>query len=394
MKAKLVFLISYLAYATYYLTRKNLSVVKSRLVDEGISMPMLGTIDALYLSAYAAGLFIMGALGDRFGAKKILVLGLLGSALCSIFFGSLSSALMFALAFFINGFFQSAGWPSGVKVMAPWFLAKSRGKIMGFWSTNYQIGGLLATMFASYFLMHFGWRMAFIGPGIIVAVAALLVWLFLPSININAENHQQSSWRIDYAELLKKPKIWALGFAYFGLKFIRYSFLFWLPFYLHRVLHFKEDTAAFLSLSTEIGGILGAISVGFLADRFMPHDRGRITIPLCLSLALCLFIYLKVGSLGIWPNFMAMAAVGFFLFGPDTLISGACAQDVGGPRLSASAAGFINGLGSIGGISQGFITVFISENFGWDALFYFFILVALLAALVMVPVQLKKPAVA
>lgn len=394
MKAKLVFLISYLAYATYYLTRKNLSVVKSRLVDEGISMQMLSTIDAGYLSAYAAGLFIMGALGDRFGAKKILVFGLLGSALCSIFFGSLFSAPLFALIFFANGFFQSAGWPSGVKVMAPWFEPKSRGKIMGFWSTNYQIGGLLATMFASYFLMHFGWRMAFIGPGIIVAVAAFLVWLFLPSINNSQENLKPSSWRVDYAELLKKPNIWALGFAYFGLKFIRYSFLFWLPFYLHRVLHFKEDTAAFLSLSTEIGGILGAISVGYLADRIIPHDRGRIAIPLCLLLAFFLFIYLKVGGLGLWPNFMAMAAVGFFLFGPDTLISGACAQDIGGPRLSGSAAGFINGLGSLGGISQGFITVYISENFGWDMLFYFFILVAFLAALIMMPVQLKKPALA
>lgn len=382
----LIFSISYLAYATYYLTRKNLSVVKSRLVDEGVSLSWLGTIDACYLSAYAIGLPINGALGDRFGAKRILTFGLIGSALSSILFGTQNFAPVFALAFFANGFFQSAGWPSGVKVMTPWFAKKSRGKIMGLWTTNYQVGGLLATMLASYFLLNFGWRFAFIGPGLAVAFIGISVWLFLPnSQSEKSSTLKAQTWRSDYRTLLKKPEIWSLGFAYFGLKLIRYSLLFWLPFYLHRVLKFGEDTAAYLALATEIGGIFGAIAVGFFADRYMAKDRSRMVMPCTLALALSLFLYQYVGSLGVWPNFLTMTMVGFFLFGPDTLISGACAQDVGGENLSGSAAGFINGLGSLGGITQGFFTVFISENFGWDALFSFFILVALGACAAMIP---------
>ena len=62
----LVFALTWLSYASYYLTRKNLSVVKSRLHDTlGVSMTVLGEIDTLYLACYALGMFASGALGDR-----------------------------------------------------------------------------------------------------------------------------------------------------------------------------------------------------------------------------------------------------------------------------------------------------------------------------------------
>jgi len=44
--------------------------------------------------------------------------------------------------------------------------------------------------------------------------------------------------------------------------------------------------------------------------------------------------------------------VGFMLFGPDTIISGAASVDVGGKQESIAAAGIINGIGSIGSIVQ------------------------------------------
>ena len=65
------FALTWLSYSSYYFTRKNLSVCKSRLHDDlGLSMTALGSIDTLYLASYALGMFLSGTLGDRIGARR------------------------------------------------------------------------------------------------------------------------------------------------------------------------------------------------------------------------------------------------------------------------------------------------------------------------------------
>jgi MFS transporter, OPA family, sugar phosphate sensor protein UhpC len=83
-----------------------------------------------------------------------------------------------------------------------------------------------------------------------------------------------------------------------------------------------------------------------------------------------------------------MALIGFCLFGPDTIICGAAAQDIGGKHNVAKAAGFINGVGSVGAIFQGFVTAGISKSrFGWNGLFYFFVLLAMLSCVALLLVK-------
>src|SRR5688572_5966895 len=51
-----VFGLTWVAYASYYLARKNFSVVKARLsTDLGLTKTQLGDIDTGYLAAYCAG---------------------------------------------------------------------------------------------------------------------------------------------------------------------------------------------------------------------------------------------------------------------------------------------------------------------------------------------------
>ena len=51
-----------------------------------------------------------------------------------------------------------------------------------------------------------------------------------------------------------------------------------------------------------------------------------------------------------------MVLIGFLLFGPDALVSSVAAQDLGGAAASGTAAGFINGVGSVGAILQASVT--------------------------------------
>jgi len=72
---------------------------------------------------------------------------------------------------------------------------------------------------------------------------------------------------------------------------------------------------------------------------------------------------------GTLANALALALLGALLFGPDSLLSGAAAQDAGGVEAAATATGFVNGIGSFGAVLQGLIVPPIAAHFGWTALF-------------------------
>ena len=47
-----------------------------------------------------------------------------------------------------------------------------------------------------------------------------------------------------------------------------------------------------------------------------------------------------------------LSMIGFMLFGPDSLLTGAGAMDLGSKKSALAAAGIINGMGSIGSMAQ------------------------------------------
>ena len=363
-----VFILTWVSYATYYFARKNFPVAKATIQSElGVSTAGLAAIDTVYLSTYAVGQFAGGWLGDRIGSRRLVGYGMILSALLICGFGASSSTQLFALFFGLNGFVQATGWPGNVKAMAGWYGPSERGKVMGFWSTCFQVGPFAATALAVFLMGRFGWRTAFFGPAIWVGLVGLLVLLFLQEKTVEAV----TSVKIKGAasEALRNPIVWLLGASYFGMKLIRYCIDFWLPYYLQKSLGYQRETAGYLSLAFQFGGVFGAVAVGWISDRYFPGRRGAVATVCTVALAVALLVYGRVAGLGLWVNFASMAVVGFFLFGPDALISGVAAPDLGGPRAAATVAGFINGCGSVGAIAQGVLVAGVSNRFGWEAVF-------------------------
>ena len=381
-----VFALTWLSYASYYFARKSFPVVKATISTQlGLSTATLAAIDTGFLATYAGGQFCCGWLGDRIGARRLVGYGMLGSAAVSAAFGASSLASLFLVLYALNGFFQASGWPGNVKAMAAVYGPSERGAVMGLWTTCFQVGPLVATALAAWLLAHHGWRSAFFGPAAWVALVGLAILLCLPE---RAPSEPQAASREPQAEIaaeiaaarrevLKNPMVWLLGASYFGLKLIRYCIDFWQPFYLERALGYAKDEAAYFSTAFQFGGIFGSILVGLISDKWFPHRRGAVATVMTVLLALSLVLYAQVGSSSKLAGALALALVGFCLFGPDALISGVAAQDLGGRHAAALVAGIINGCGSIGAIAQGALVAGVSDRYGWQSVFH--VLVALAA---------------
>jgi sugar phosphate permease len=380
------FAVSWLAYATYYLGRKGFSVVKSTLSRElGFGTGTLAAIDTAYLIAYACGQVPSGLVADRWGARRLVAAGMFISAGACVAFGSSSTAWAFAVCFALNGFAQATGWPGTTKIVAEWTTPRDRGRVMGLWSTCYQVGGIAATALASFALGHFGWRSAFFVPACGLALVALLVLWGVPRGSVQSRGPTEHvSGTSALRAALRMPLLYSYGACYFCIKLIRYSLLFWLPFYLHTANGFDEVASGYLSTGFEVGGVLGCIAVGYASDR-STRSRATVAAITLLGLAVAVFAYAALHSLSALWHFCALGVIGALLFGPDALLSGAAAQDAGGPEASATAAGMVNGLGSAGGLLQGAVTVGVQQAFGWHGLLYVFVGLSVLASLCLVP---------
>ncbi len=412
-RAKIVWGVTWLSYATYYFGRKNLSVTKAA-IGRALGSHALYGVETAYLAAYAVGQYGSGWLGDRVGARKLVGVGMLVAAAASFAFGLWSSGALFLATAVVNGLAQSTGWPGNVKAMQEWTTPESRGRVMGVWATCYQVGGIAATAFAASMLARGGWRAAYYGPAAVIAVVGIVVLVLVPprrqlapAADARHADPSAPQWYGDSRAPSPQPEpdldrsarravvlsatVWWYGASYFFIKLIRYSLLFWLPFYLEMVLGYSSARAGYFSTSFEVGGVLGTMALGALSDRMPAVPRSVVCAASLVGLSVALFVYTRVGSLNPAANFAAMAVVGALLYGPDSLLSGAAAQDLGGPRAAALAIGMINGLGSVGAVSQEFITRAVSRVAGWNAVFYVLLVSAIAAALLLSPTFRRTP---
>lgn len=393
-----IFGLTWLSYFSYYLTRKPFSASKSSL---GLTKDQLNWIDTTYNIAYCVGQFTNGVIVERIGPRRWIAIGMLASAaMCCGFVGvdSLTSDVMgpYMLIWGLNGFAQSTGWPSNGKAMGEWYGSAERGEVMGWWSTCYQAGGIAATLLAARMIAWSGWHATYIAPAIWVAVVALACLIFLrdrPSdagfadpdtAQVDREERRRLA-RAELPRILRTPMVWMLGAAYFACKSIRYSFIFWLPYFLNKVYGYSKEHSLDISLALDVGGLIFVMIAGLVADRVFAKRRVWTAFLFLWGLVLALWLYRAAADVSPLVNVLTLGLVGGCLFAADSLISGAVAQDLGGPYASGLAAGMINGIGSIGQVLQGFVLVWVTDHYDFPTLFYVFMALAGAGALCLVP---------
>ncbi len=370
-----VFVATWLCYGGYYFCRRPFYVLKSQLADDlGFSTSTLGVIGALYLISYAVAQFLAGALGNRFGPRLMLLAGMAVSMAANVGFGVASSSTAFFVLMTINGAAQATGWSAGVGTMACWFNRQERGRVMGVWATNFQAGGVAANLATSFVLGHTDWRTAlFASVGVLAAVWLVVLTnqrnrpedVGLPTVRDEdeapADDDGALGWTRDAT-----VNVVLVGIYYFFLKLIRYALWSWVPFVLARNYHLEGSNAGYVATLFDVCGIPGVIITGWLSDRVFGARRAGISLIMTLAMtASCVLLYTG-GQVSVGVFAVAIALIGFTLYGPDALLTGAGAMDIGSRRAATLAAGIISGIGSCGPVVQELVIARMLDTKGGD----------------------------
>ena len=388
------FAITWLAYAGFYLTRASFSIAKIG-ISKDPSIPMtseqMGIIDTIYLGAYAAGQFIWGMLGDKVGTRKIVLLGLFTSIVAGFAMGVSSIMLAFGVFSLVQGLSQSSGWAPLAKNITNWFSLRERGVVMGWWATNYTIGGLVGAPIAGLGVAYFlDWRYAFFVPAAILFIVLILFYIFqknkpedvgLPTIEEyhkeeipvvqdekSTENQIEGSWSM-ILSVIKNPMVILLGAIYFFLKPIRYTILLWGPMYVSETLGTGVTESAVVNAAFFIAGPISVLAAGYASDKIFNSRRMPYAAISMMLLSLLLFFFNDLASVNsslVSAGLLFM--VGFLIYGPDSLVSATAAVDFGTRKGASTASGIINGMGSIGAMLGGYIPGF-KDTLGWDRIF-------------------------
>ncbi len=400
-----IFTVTWLSYAGFYLCRKNFSVIMPLLTNEfGFTKTDLAWILTGYSLIYMLGQFANGLLSDRFGPRLIVGVGVLISVISNVLLGFGTSLFLFMALMWSNGYGQSTGWSGLVKNMATWFEHKERGVVMAWWCTCYVVGGFAATVFATYwvtndtFFVNLGWRRGFWAPALLLTVIAGIYILCtrnrpsdigLPDLPEDGPHEvSPSSEGVNgkvsvLREVLSDSALWVTGAMYFFTKMTRYAFLFWLPLYMTEALSYTESAAGYTSSVYELVGFLGVLVAGYASDKLFQARRFPVSSLMLFGLALILFLHPTLSELGFAANAISIGIIGIMTYGPDALMSGAAAMDIGNQRGAATAAGLINCMGSCGQLISPLLVAYVAEQFGWNSMFYLFVVFALLSGVLL-----------
>ena len=305
-----------LSVAALYYSQPMLGVLGG---DLGASGRQVGLVPTLTQLGYAAGIFFLAPLGDRFDRRRIILVkaaALVAALLVAGASPSIGLLLVASLAIGLAATLAQDIVPAAA-TLAP---EAQRGKIVGTVMTGLLMGILLSRVVSGFVAAHVGWRAMFVAAAVSIAAFAGVAWRALPRF--------QATTRLRYGALLaSSAQLWrqhaALRRATLAQALLAIGFsAFWstLAVMLHAsTWHLGSAAAGAFGLAGAAGALAAPVA-GRLADTRGPE----LVIRLGSGLAAVSFLAMAAGGLlpthlQLW--LLGLGAVGFDLGVQATLIS-------------------------------------------------------------------------
>ena len=328
--------------------------------------------------AYAIGQTVCGRWMDRVGTRVGITFSVLFYSLVSVltplangFFSFMGFRLMLGLG-------ESANWPAATKAVSEWFPAKERALATAFFDSGSSVGGALSPFVVLWIYLHWGWRPAFIVPGLLGFIW-LIVWRKFyyppeqhPHISsdelemLREEKHSYENTSEDkkaqWRDLLQVPQTWGVIAARALTDPVWYFVTDWFPIYLvAKGIDLRNGLIAIWVpfLAADLGNFAGGAASGYLIRRGWSLGSSRKAVVVAGGLGTMLLIP-TVFTQNLWliTLLFAMATFSYACFStianvlPSDLYKSNTVATVSGLSGTGSGIGTIIAMKAVGYLSD------------------------------------------
>jgi EmrB/QacA subfamily drug resistance transporter len=130
-----------------------------------------------YLLLLSALLLVGGSLGDRYGRRRVFVIGIVIFAVASAWCGFASGIRQLIVARAVQGFGAALLVPGSLAIISSSFREDDRGRAIGTWSGFSAITAAIGPVLGGWAIEHFSWRAVFfINVPIAIIVVIICYW--------------------------------------------------------------------------------------------------------------------------------------------------------------------------------------------------------------------------
>jgi len=237
--------------------------------------------------AYSVGQTLSGRLVDRLGTRRGLSISVVWYSTVSMLTALAGGFYSFAAFRFLLGLGESANWPAATKAVSEWFPKRERGLATALFDSGSSIGAAIAPYLVLAIYFRWGWRPAFIVPGLL-GFAWLAAWRWLyhtpethPRVSTEEREMILSDRREDepeggerprpgWGQLLRFPQTWGTISARTLTDPVWFFVTDWFPIYLvAKGISIEEGLFAFWIpfIAADLGNFFGGWLSGHLIKR-------------------------------------------------------------------------------------------------------------------------------
>lgn len=303
-KNKLIFLIVYIAYASIYIARMNLSMAGPELIELGVlNTAEIGALGSVFSTVFAIGRLINGGISDRKPPYQMLTFGLVMAGLSNFAVSLFPPFVSILLFWATNAYAQSMLWSSVLCVVANLYekdVAKKKTSLM---ITSVATGNILGIIVNTFLITRLGVRFAFVVPGFLTLVLGFAVFVstrHIKSPEIREENHNSM------LKLIKNKSLILMCFPAMFHGVMKENISLWMTVYIVDTYCVDLSKSAYYILLIPVIGLIGRMlySLIYKLCKENEHSVSLIGFVMCIASALLLcvgktVIILSVSALGL-----------------------------------------------------------------------------------------------
>jgi ACS family hexuronate transporter-like MFS transporter len=261
-----------------YVDRQVVSVLKPTIKAEfGIDDRGYATLVNAFVICYASAYAVAGWLVDRYGAGRMMFLGLLAWSGASMAAGFTRTIGMLTACRALLGLSEPTTFPSQLRAVTLWFPPALRATANSICAAGSTVGAVVAAPLVAWLALRFNWRAAFWVPavmGLLLAVVWKLIYRDPPAATDTAKDVAPRAFT--WPQLWRTRSLWGILLSRFVSDPVWYFCLFWLPGYL------QERSGLTLAQVGLVGWIpflvadLGGIGSSMWSDRLVRRGRAPL----------------------------------------------------------------------------------------------------------------------